>query len=360
MLRFKDFLSSCVLVALIASAPETAHAGGWDTVHRYVHRTGKCGAAKEVLASQYSIGTTTASGEPMSRHSLTAASHEYPLGTTVAVTNPVNGRTCSIRVNDRGPYGKSREVGVKIDFAVGAARCLGMHGTQYVCLPNDAPTEVAGVPRIVDGNTIEIGATKIRLHGSDAPETDQICLDADADRWTCGIAARDELIKRSGGKIWSCNLVGEDKYGRAQGKCSVNGVDIGQWMVRHGWALSSVRVEPDYDQEQAEARAERAGLWAGAFVAPRDWRGRNKQTEILGAPDVRVSARDVLLSAASAAEPPAPECRIKGHLNGPDKCVYHLPGGRGYDKLKIDLSKSKRWFCATEEAKAAGCRAFKG
>ena len=360
MLRFKDFLSSCVLLALIASAPETVHAGGWDTVHRYVHRTGKCGAAKEVLASQYSIGTTTASGEPMSRHSLTAASHEYPLGTTVAVTNPVNGRTCNIRVNDRGPYGKSRAVGVKIDFAMGAARCLGMHGTQYVCLPNDAPTEVAGVPRIVDGNTLEIGATKIRLHGSDAPETDQICLDADADRWTCGIAIRDELIKRSGGKIWSCNLVGEDKSGRSLGKCSVDGVDIGQWMVRHGWALSSVRVEPDYDQEQAEAMAERAGLWAGAFVAPRDWRGRGQKTEILGVAGAALHAPDILLSAASAAEPPAPECRIKGNLDRTGTCVYLVPGGRWYDKVKIDLSKGKRWFCSIAEAKASGCRAFKG
>jgi endonuclease YncB( thermonuclease family) len=38
--------------------------------------------------------------------------------------------------------------------------------------------EVSGVPRIVDGDTIEIGQVKVRLSGIDAPETDQICLDA--------------------------------------------------------------------------------------------------------------------------------------------------------------------------------------
>jgi endonuclease YncB( thermonuclease family) len=36
---------------------------------------------------------------------------------------------------------------------------------------------ISGVPRIVDGDTVQIGSTKIRLSGIDAPETDQLCLD---------------------------------------------------------------------------------------------------------------------------------------------------------------------------------------
>lgn len=38
--------------------------------------------------------------------------------------------------------------------------------------------DLVGVPRIVDGDTVEISGTKIRLEGIDAPETDQLCLDA--------------------------------------------------------------------------------------------------------------------------------------------------------------------------------------
>ncbi len=34
--------------------------------------------------------------------------------------------------------------------------------------------EITGIPRIVDGDTVEIGHVKIRLSGIDAPETDQI------------------------------------------------------------------------------------------------------------------------------------------------------------------------------------------
>jgi rare lipoprotein A (peptidoglycan hydrolase) len=125
--------ASCVLLSLVPSG--SAYAGGWATVHRHVHKTGQCGGAREVLATLYSIGTKTTSGEKIDPHSLTAASHEYPLGTTITATNPSNGKTCSVRINDRGPFGKARQMGVKIDFASGAARCLGMHGTQYICAP---------------------------------------------------------------------------------------------------------------------------------------------------------------------------------------------------------------------------------
>ena len=53
--------------------------------------------------------------------------------------------------------------------------------------------EVAGVPRVVDGDTLVIGAAKIRLQGVDAPETDQLCLNSNGSSWTCGVEARDRL-----------------------------------------------------------------------------------------------------------------------------------------------------------------------
>ena len=35
-------------------------------------------------------------------------------------------------------------------------------------------TEFTGVPRVVDGDTLTIGTTRVRLEGVDAPETDQV------------------------------------------------------------------------------------------------------------------------------------------------------------------------------------------
>jgi rare lipoprotein A (peptidoglycan hydrolase) len=130
-----------VLAALCASAfvlpilCVSADAAGWGAVHRYVRKTGQCEGAREVLASYYATGSRTASGERFNAHGLTAASHDYALGTVLSIKNPHTGRACSIRINDRGPHGLARRTGARLDFALGAARCLGMRGTQYVCAP---------------------------------------------------------------------------------------------------------------------------------------------------------------------------------------------------------------------------------
>ena len=125
-------LSSTLLVLLPVTQ---ADAAGWASVHRYVRKTGNCGGGREVLASYYGSGHRTASGERFNPQGLTAASHDYPLGSTVSITNPHNGRSCSVRINDRGPHGTARWMGAMLDLTLGAARCLGMRGTQYLCAP---------------------------------------------------------------------------------------------------------------------------------------------------------------------------------------------------------------------------------
>jgi rare lipoprotein A (peptidoglycan hydrolase) len=133
----KVHLSVCAVAALALSAAlvslPAAHAGGWGTVHKYVHRSGNC-AGKEVLASYYSSGRRTASGERFDANGNTAAARTWPLGTTLTVTNPKNGRSVTVRINDRGPYGIAFAKGARLDLARGAARRLGMSGTQYVCV----------------------------------------------------------------------------------------------------------------------------------------------------------------------------------------------------------------------------------
>src|SRR5262245_10467131 len=55
----------------------------------------------------------------------------------------------------------------------------------YLASVGLSTADVIGVPRILDGDTVEINGVKIRLQGIDAPETDQLCVDADGQRWTC-------------------------------------------------------------------------------------------------------------------------------------------------------------------------------
>jgi len=134
-MKFKTMIAQLGVLALTATLTTftAAQAGGWGSVHKYVHPTGKC-AGQEVLASYYSSGRRTASGEAFDANGNTAAARTWPLGTTLNVTNPHNGRSLSVRINDRGPYGTAFAQGARLDLARGAARRLGMRGTQYVCV----------------------------------------------------------------------------------------------------------------------------------------------------------------------------------------------------------------------------------
>ena len=214
--------------------------------------------------------------------------------------------------------------------------------------------DFVGIPRIVDGDTVQIDSAKIRLQGIDAPETDQICLDASRKRWNCGLEVRDRLIAKGGGKVWSCRSSSVDRYGRALASCEADGTNLNRWLVRSGWALSFTRYSHEYDADERVARDAKAGLWSGAFIAPWDWRSRNIKTEILGAVSVPTDAQSLLL--APAPDAPSPDCAIKGIVNRNGECIYHLPGARYYSTVKMETGKGKRWFCSELEAEAAGCR----
>ena len=111
----------------------SASAAGWGSVHKYVKPSGNC-AGQEVLASSYSSGKRTASGERFDASGNTAAARTWPLGTTLTVTNPHNGRSITVRIYDTGPWGIAYRMGARLDLAKGAAQRLGMRSSQYVCV----------------------------------------------------------------------------------------------------------------------------------------------------------------------------------------------------------------------------------
>jgi rare lipoprotein A (peptidoglycan hydrolase) len=132
-------LSTLALMAVAALAigllkPAPADARGWGSVHRYVKPSGNCSGGQEILASHYASGKRTATGERFDANGNTAAARTWALGTHLTVTNPANGRSLTVRINDTGPWGIAYRMGARLDLARGAARRLGMRGSQYVCV----------------------------------------------------------------------------------------------------------------------------------------------------------------------------------------------------------------------------------
>ena len=79
-------------------------------------------------------GRRTANGERFDMNAMTAAHRTLPFGTKVEVTNPANGRSVVVRINDRGPFTKGRT----IDLSRSAAQAIGLvqrgHGTVQLAL----------------------------------------------------------------------------------------------------------------------------------------------------------------------------------------------------------------------------------
>jgi endonuclease YncB( thermonuclease family) len=127
---------------------------------------------------------------------------------------------------------------------------------------------LSGRASAVDGDTLRIGDTRIRLLGLDAVELDQTCTDANGAEWQCGHEARSFLAGLTNGGTTSCAADGRDRYRRVLAHCSTNKADLGEQLVRAGWATTEV----EYSFALAEARLNARGIWAGRFDDPAEWR----------------------------------------------------------------------------------------
>jgi endonuclease YncB( thermonuclease family) len=205
-----------------------------------------------------------------------------------------------------------------------------------IAFPAEA-ADIAGRASVIDGDTIEIHGQRIRLHGIDAPEGAQQC-ERDGEPWPCGRRAAFALADTIGARTVTCNPRDRDRYGRIVAVCFAGSENLNAWMVRQGWALAYRRYSKDYIADEDAARQQAAGMWAGDFTPPWDW--RRGQRTIRSAP---VSER--------------PDgCDIKGNISRNGERIYHMPGERWYDRTVIDTAKDERWFCTQDEAEAAGWR----
>ena len=128
---------------------------------------------------------------------------------------------------------------------------------------------------VIDGDTIDHDGTRYRIHGIDAPEGRQKCVDEHGQEWQCGLAASGLLASFVAGKTVRCEALDVDRWRRTIGRCYAGDHDIGRVMVRFGWAVAYRQYSTDYVRDEDLAQEEGRGMWRGEFEMPWDWR-RNR------------------------------------------------------------------------------------
>lgn len=124
------------LAACLLSLTLGACATGIETAKPTLTTTEAKTGTKVVHASFYKSGARTANGERFLPLGLTAAHRSLRFGTRVEVTNLANSKSVIVRINDRGPFIRGRE----IDLSLGAARRIGLvsagHGKVELAIVN--------------------------------------------------------------------------------------------------------------------------------------------------------------------------------------------------------------------------------
>ena len=202
-----------------------------------------------------------------------------------------------------------------------------------LCLSTPVIAAPDGRITVIDGDTLDVGGVRVRLHGIDAPEVDQTCTYARGGDWACGEWVTGQVAARYGGQRATCQHIDTDRYGRIVAKCFVNGQDIGEDLVLDGLAFAYRDYSWDYDTAEKAAAINNAGLWSGDVQNPAAFRADSR---------------------------PAPqtapgECIIKGNISSNGR-IYHMPHNEHYQNTRIDTSRGERWFCSEAEARAAGWR----
>jgi endonuclease YncB( thermonuclease family) len=84
--------------------------------------------------------------------------------------------------------------------------------------------DLIGRASIIDGDTLEIHGTRIRLWGIDAPESNQLCRGDDSNQYRCGAKAAKGLDAFIARRPVDCSPVSLDQYRRTVAVCSIDGV----------------------------------------------------------------------------------------------------------------------------------------
>lgn len=147
-------------------------------------------------------------------------------------------------------------------------RFLVLAGLVYASAPALADQAVSGAGVALDGYTLRVGTTTVRLFGIDTPE-----MRAD------GHIQRGHLDDVLAAGETSCKIVGTDQHRQSVGVCGVAGGpdDLGRWLLENGdatvYRVFTIGTEyaEAYDAAERRARYKGLGIWKQSASSEKPW-----------------------------------------------------------------------------------------
>ena len=141
----------------------------------------------------------------------------------------------------------------------------------------------------IDGDTIVVGLTRVRLWGIDAPEIRQTCpsngIMVFGERWPAGQLSQQYLksllisSEPPLSRVITCKVMAADRFQRSLATCTIAEGDIAAIMVEAGMAYAYRHYTATYVPQEERARALKHGVWAHPCLAPWDWRRVQEQRD---------------------------------------------------------------------------------
>ena len=137
--------------------------------------------------------------------------------------------------------------------------------------PSEREQWISGTATVIDGDSIKLDGTLVRLFGIDAPELTQLCYTGNIAR-ACGEKSAVYLSDMIYGQRIRCRIDDMDAYERILGSCIWNGRNINEVMVLTGNAVAWPAHTNFYIETEKTAEHNQSGIWATDFVRPDAWR----------------------------------------------------------------------------------------
>jgi endonuclease YncB( thermonuclease family) len=162
--------------------------------------------------------------------------------------------------------------------------------------------DVTGTARAIDGDSLRVGTTEVRLFGIDAPEYRQTCR-VGWSNLNCGADAAVALRSLVDDRQLICSVRDRDVYRRTVATCRLEGIDVAETLLRQGHAIVLEGAPSSYVSLGAESKSAKIGIWASEFEIPATYRAAHPRNEASQRSSPSRSRATITQTAPSARSP---------------------------------------------------------